>query len=271
MPSFTGKTFSNFYKNLLGINQSSNTGVDATTRTVQDGAGNNTAISLSDDVLQVQPQTDDTTGAVLVKNKGGTNLFVVDTTNSLVKAGTAQVNVLTNTVSFGVHDANSSVAGTHYIMSAGTLLHASGAGSFTPPALGTGTNPSTSLTITTDAVHEIATYWMTPFAITLDEVTLMARCEGDTTMNFHLMSFDVVTGAGSTSGNLSNGVYNATSGTTDPDSLSPIVVENDRVSISNLTIENANIANDKIMIATFENVGGTDDVSVHLQITYHAQ
>ena len=37
MPTFTGKTFASFYKNLLGINQASNTGVDATTRVVQDG------------------------------------------------------------------------------------------------------------------------------------------------------------------------------------------------------------------------------------------
>ena len=91
MPSFTGKTFSNFYKNIFGINQSSNTGVDATTRAVQDGAGNNTSISLSDDVLSVQPNTDNTTGTMLVKNQGGSNILAVDTTNSLVKVGASQV------------------------------------------------------------------------------------------------------------------------------------------------------------------------------------
>ena len=49
MPSFTGKAFANFYKNILGINQTGKTGVDTSTRNVQDGAGNNTALMLSDD------------------------------------------------------------------------------------------------------------------------------------------------------------------------------------------------------------------------------
>ena len=44
MPTFVNKTFASYFKNLLGMNQSSNTGVDATTRAVQDGAGNNTSI-----------------------------------------------------------------------------------------------------------------------------------------------------------------------------------------------------------------------------------
>ena len=66
MPTFTGKTFASFYKNILGLNQSSNTGVDATTRVVHDGAGNSTSVSLSDDVLQVQPVNDDTTGTFLI-------------------------------------------------------------------------------------------------------------------------------------------------------------------------------------------------------------
>ena len=84
MPSFTGKTFSSFYKNIFNINQSGNTGVDATTRTVQDGAGNDSAISLSDDVLSVKPVNDDTTGTMLVQTSGGSNILAVDTTNSIV-------------------------------------------------------------------------------------------------------------------------------------------------------------------------------------------
>ena len=82
MPTFTGKTFASFYKNILGISQASNTGVDATTRAVQDGAGQTTSVSLSDDVLSVQPVNDDTTGAMLVKSQGGSNILAVDTDKS---------------------------------------------------------------------------------------------------------------------------------------------------------------------------------------------
>ena len=87
MPTFTNKTFSSFYKNIPNINQSTNTGVDSTTRVLHDGAGNSFSISLSDDVLSVQPVNDDTTGTMLVKNQGGSNILAVDTTNSKVLMG----------------------------------------------------------------------------------------------------------------------------------------------------------------------------------------
>ena len=91
MPSFTSKTFSTFYKNILGMNQTSNAGVDATTRTVHDGAGQNTSISLSDDVLSVQPVNDDTVATMLVKTQGGDNILAVDTDNSKVLVNAGQV------------------------------------------------------------------------------------------------------------------------------------------------------------------------------------
>ena len=92
MPTKTGKTVSSYYGNDLTIDQATNTGVDTTTCKVQDGFGNNTSCSLSDDVLSVQPINDDTTGTMLVKNSGGSNILAVDTTNSVVKAGASQLN-----------------------------------------------------------------------------------------------------------------------------------------------------------------------------------
>ena len=66
MPSFTGKTFSNFYKNILSTDQPANTGIDSSLARVQDGEGSNSAIFLSDDQLIVQPVNDDTTAAFRV-------------------------------------------------------------------------------------------------------------------------------------------------------------------------------------------------------------
>ena len=50
---------STFFNRILQINQSGNSGIDATTRNVQTGNGASTALSLSDDQVLVKPITDD--------------------------------------------------------------------------------------------------------------------------------------------------------------------------------------------------------------------
>ena len=82
MATFTGNPFSNFYKRILQISQTTNTGVDSTVRSVESGDGSPTSVSLSKNVAQVQPQATDTTGAFLVNNQGGSSILSVDTTNS---------------------------------------------------------------------------------------------------------------------------------------------------------------------------------------------
>ena len=107
MPTFEGTTFASFFKRIFQVSQTSNTGVDATTRAVQTGDGANTSLSISDDVLQVQPQNDNTTGAFLVKNQGGSNILAVDTTNSKVLTGASQVAANTQYANFGISSSGS--------------------------------------------------------------------------------------------------------------------------------------------------------------------
>ena len=107
MPTFQGNSFSNFFKRILQINQSSNTGVDSSTRNLQTGDGVNTAVSLSDDVLKVQPQNDDTTGTFVVANQAGNSILSVDTTNSKVLMGASQYALNTQYVHFGVTNVSS--------------------------------------------------------------------------------------------------------------------------------------------------------------------
>ena len=121
MPTFTGKTFASFYKNLLGLNQSGNTGVDATTRVIHDGAGQSTSVSLSDDVLSVQPQNDDTTGTFLVKNQGGSNILAVDTDNEKVLVGASQVSANTLVKEMGLYDF-SPTAGYHFPLISNSMM-----------------------------------------------------------------------------------------------------------------------------------------------------
>lgn len=263
MPSFTGKTFSNFYKNLLGMNQSSNTGVDATTRTVQDGAGNNTALSLSDDVLQVQPQTDNTTGAMLVKNQSGRNILAVDTTNSKVLAGESQVAVNTQYAYFGCSSsmALGAVAGTHYLIPFSTMAFSSAAVAF-----GTGTDPSTSYVISSNNTGDDITtsLWYVPDNITIDAIHFFAggnAASGDT-VNIHLMSFDIDKGAGAGKGDLSNGTVIA--GGADIASLG---YEN--IIYQATSPSSANVDGGKVIVATFESNGTNSDYACNIITKYH--
>ena len=87
MPTFSQTTFSSFWKRILQFGHSGNNGTPTSTTNIQSGDGVATSVSLSDDVLQVQPVNDNTTGAMLVKNQGGDNILAVDTSNSKVLAG----------------------------------------------------------------------------------------------------------------------------------------------------------------------------------------
>ena len=87
MPSFLSNTFSSFFNRILQFGHAGNTGTPTATTNIQAGDGVATSMNASDDVFSVQPQNDDTTGTMLVKNQSGSNIMVVDTTNSTVLSG----------------------------------------------------------------------------------------------------------------------------------------------------------------------------------------
>ena len=224
MPSFTGKTFSSFYKNILGIDQSSNTGADATTRNVQDGAGNNTVLSLSDDQLAVKPVNDD--GAVLkVTNAAGNIILAVNTTDSIVRAGASQVAANTQYTHFGMaFNAVTAAAmsdDTHYAVPFNGMPFS--ADTIANYAMGTATTssfndtePATSLTIATTAQSIIQTYWYVMDDITIDRVVWWQGADAATGSSTaaYLMGYNTVDATtASTGGDLSSGVKLASSST----------------------------------------------------------
>ena len=91
MGTIQGNPFSGFFKRILQIGRSGNNGVALATYNVQSGDGVATSISLAHDVLQVQPQSNNTTGAMTVKNLGGDTILAVDTLNTKVLVGASQV------------------------------------------------------------------------------------------------------------------------------------------------------------------------------------
>ena len=267
MPSFAQTAPSTWWKRLCQVNQSTNTGVDATTRNLQTGDGASSSINFSDDVLMIQPQNDDTTGTFLVKENGGDNILTVDTTNSKVLAGASQVAVNTLFKEFAVYDL-SPVAGTHHLMSTQTGLTSAGATTdLVVSSNGTGTNPSTTVTVTSASSSIVPHYWYLSNNITVDQVQVILACDAASTVNLHLNSYSVVTGSGSTAGDLTSGTVNASSG--GAGSLSPITVGPGRISITTLTLDSADINSGKVVLANIENVGGTDDVTAQLIVKYH--
>ena len=263
MPTFTGKTFASFYKNLLGINQTTNTGVDTTTRVVHDGAGNSTSVSLSDDVLKVQPVNDSTTGTLLCNTSGGDTILAVDTTDSKVLVGASQIAANTQYAYFGITSsaAISAVAGTHYLIPFSTMTFSSAIIAF-----GTGADPSTSYDVSANNNGDDLTVclWYDPDKITVDAVHLLSggsAASGDT-INIHLLSFDIDKGAGVGKGDLSNGAVIA--GGADIASLG---YEN--IIYQTTAPHAADVDAGKVIVASFESNGTNSDYAINITVKYH--
>ena len=269
MGSFTGSALKDVYKDILHTSNS-NTGLSTTIKQITCGDGDGTSLYLSNRNAKVQPSADTTTNTVIY-DADGNALVTVDSTNDLVKAGVGQHIVNTQFRIFGIFDL-SVAAGTHYPLHASPLMYDSslwGQGAIASSAWGgAGTNPVTSLTLSSAIEKFTPVIWLLQTNITLDQINYIVTCNGSSTANIHLMSYDMQTGSGSTAGDLSNGAVLAQTGSAD-DSLSPVTVGDDRASNGTLTINTANVDSGKVLVAFIENVGNTADVSIQLNIKYH--
>tara|TARA_R110000824_G_scaffold204023_1_gene388712 strand:+ start:766 stop:1554 length:789 start_codon:yes stop_codon:yes gene_type:complete len=262
MPTKTGKPYSTFYGNDLAVNQSSNTGIDATTRVIHDGLGQSTSISLSDDVLSVQPVNDNTTGSMLVKNQGGSNILAVDTTNSLVKVNNSQVNATTSYQTFSTTSADFSgvVDDKHYACQAS---HGTVQGVI---SIGTGTNPDTSVTVSSTADDLVDCLWYLPDAVTIDGVYVFSGADAATgdTLRFHLMSYAIDVGGTSTSGDLSSGIVLA-------DGADITNAGYEQAYYQSMTIQSADVSAGRVILFTFRPDSINSDYSINARVKYHIQ
>ena len=264
MAGLTGKTIASNYKSLLRVNDDTN-GVDAAVENVTDGEGTASALGLSDDAVQVKPQNDDTTSTFTVKDKAGNNLLLVDSTNDLVKVNGGQDYANTMYAHFGTPSAGAAniLANNHYAIPFG---HALASELWYLPTLGTGTDPSASLTVdgTSNGLKaaEIGTcLWHVPDAISIDSVTHIEGADaatGDTT-RMHLMSYTFNSGV---SGVLTDGVVVASS--------SDITNAGyEQVYKSNWTVNSASVAANKVIACTFRADSVNSDYSLNVIIKYH--
>ena len=270
MPTFTGKTFASFYKNILGIDNSSHTGIGSFADRIQDGAGNNTAIRLSDDQLAVAPNNDDTTNTLNVMNTDGNSVLAVDTTNSKVLIGASQVAANTQYAHFGITYAGSVsfTADTHFAIpfeisaDGGTTFYFE-MGSSTSSSFND-TNPASSLTITNSAYAVVNCYWYVMDDITIDAVKWLhaADTASGEDAAAHLMAYTVDTANGSTGGDLSNGVVVA-------DGATITNAGYEQIYYQAMTVQSANVDAGKVILFTFASDTISSDYSINATVKYH--
>ena len=257
--ALTNKTIASTYGDILQVDNSGS-GRTANGTVVKDGLGQSTALTLGGDKIKITPSSDSTT-ALTVETAGGTDLLVVDSTNSAVKLGSTQTYANTQIQRFMVTDTGTT-DGQHMSM----FVDSAWVG-LSPLDFGTGTDPATTYTLGSSELNAnalVGATWYIPAAITIDEVRVIAGGEAADTINFHLYSYDMASGTGSGAGDLSDGTLLAHNGST-------LTIGNDRVTTTTLTVDSANVAADKVVIATFENVGATTDVTAQLIVKYHYQ
>ena len=268
MPTFTGKTFASFYKNILGLNQSANTGVTTAASAVQDGAGQDTAILMSDDALVVVPNNDNLTETFVVSNASGNHILAVDTANSKVLGGASQTALNTQYAHFGIDHSGSAgfIADTHMAVPFG-LSESSVSyltmGSSTSSSFND-TDPVTSLTTTTSAMYVVNMFWHVMDNITVDAVKWWSASDTATgdDVAAHLMAYTVDTGNGSTSGDLSSGVVVA-------DGATITNAGYEQVYYQAMTIQSADVDAGKVILFTFASDTVNSDYGINATVKYH--
>ena len=260
MSSLTGSSLKNIYKDLLHTSNS-NTGIGSTIKQITCGDGDTTALHLSDRNLKIQPSTDTTTNSVIY-DASGNALLTVDSTNDLVKAGIGQHIVNTQYAHFGIGSGNSVFAGasanTHY------AVPFNGYANQALVSIGTGTNPDTSLSISTTADDVTCCLWYVMDNITIDRVIWWAGGDaaGNDTMRCHLQSFTIDSGNGSTSGDLSSGTVLADGG-----DISGAGYE--QAYYQQMTVQSADVDAGKVIMFIFRSDSVNSDFSINATIKYH--
>ena len=257
--ALTNKTIASTYGDILQADNSGS-GRTANGTNIKDGLGQSTALTLGQNKLHVKPSSDQT-DAVLIETSGGTDLLTVDTTNSAVKLGTTQSYANTQVQRFMVTDIGTT-DGQHM-----SMFVDSGWAGLTPLDFGTGTDPATTYTLGSSEANAnalVGSIWYIPAAITIDEVRVIGGGEAADAVNFHLFSYTIASGTGSDAGDLSSGTLLAHNGST-------LTTGNDRVTTTTLTVDSANVAADKVVLAFIENVGATTDLTAQLIVKYHYQ
>ncbi len=258
MGSLAGKSPANTYKSLLKVADETN-GVTGTLSNVEDGEGTSSSLNVSNSQTRINPSAN-TTATFRVNTADNTNLFIVDTNNSLVKVGTSQVSATTQLLEFSAMNYRPSSAGAHMVIGRGSQEYVS---SSQEQNLGTGTDPATSKDWTTSTQYQTTFLFPVPYNITIDACKALLSGDSDTdiVLNVHLMSYDMVNDGTTNDGNLSNGTVLADGQATS--------VDRSVIKTLDMTIQSSSVTSGKIIACFVENETNTDDINIQVQVKYH--
>ena len=254
--SLTGKSPSETYKDITYVDNSNN-GVTSTLKAIKTGEGSSSSLSVSDRSLQVKSATNNTT-ALDVQNASGTSKLLVDTTNNTVKANGVHVN--TQYAYFGKNNTDATmVANSHYAIPFGTVTYDAGY-----IIVGTGTDPDTSFTNSTEGHELVSKIWYVPDSITIDRVVWFSGADAATgdTLRCHLMSYDIDTDNGSTGGDLSSGTVLA-------DGADITNAGYEQTYYQQMTIQSADVSAGKAILFTLRSDSVNSDYTISATIKYH--
>ena len=260
MGSLAGKSPANTYKSLLKVADETN-GVSGSASQIEDGEGTSTCLQISTTVAHFKPASD-VNAALKVERANGDDLLTVDTNNSLVKVGTSQVSATTQLLTFSCFRLIPTGAGNHMFVPVHGMAEF-GTNQAQELANGGGTDPNTSVdkgATTDDTVNML---FNVPFNMTIDAVKVFASTDQDTdcTLNYHVMSYDMVADGTTNDGNLSNGTVLADGQATS--------VDRNVIKSTDLTIQNSSVTSGKVIACFVENETNTDDINLQVQVKYH--
>lgn len=260
MGSLAGKSPKDTYKSLLKVADETN-GVTGTLSTVEDGEGTSSSLSVSQGQIMIYPNSD-TIRTLRVRNASGTDLLVVDTSNSLVKVGTSQVSATTQLLTFSAFRLVPYGAGYHSFVPVHGMAEF-GVNQAQEVQGGSGADPNTSIDKTNQTDELVNMLFNVPFNMTIDAVKVFVSTDQDTdtTINVHLNSFDMVADGTTNDGNLTNGTVLA-------DGQATSVDRNVLKSID-LTIQSSSVTSGKVIACFVENETNTDDINIQVQVKYH--
>ena len=259
MGSLAGKSPKDTYKSLLKVTDETN-GVTTTPSVIEDGEGTATCLDVSANKFRVKPNSDNNEGFA-VKKSTGSNLFTVDTSNSLVKVGTSQVSATTQLINWLVYRLVPASAGNHYFVPLGGMEMGASVGS--EISAGSGTDPSTSFDTGNYTDELVLMVFPIPYNITIDACKALISTETDTdcTVNVHLLSFDMVNDGTTNDGNFSNGTVLADGQAT--------AVDRNVIKTLDLTVQSSSVTSGKVIACFVENETNTNDINIQVQVKYH--
>ena len=259
MGSLAGKSPANTYKSLLKVADETN-GVSDTISQIEDGEGTASSLSVTRSQLHVKGLAD-STGTLQVKKSGGASILKVDTSNNAVLVGSSLVNATTQLLTFSAYRL------VPYSSSHHTFVPVHGMSEFVQHVQeiqgGSGTDPNTTIDKTTTTDELVNMLFNVPFNMTIDAVKVFASTDQDTdcTLNYHLMSYDMVADGTTNDGNLSNGTVLADGQATS--------VDRNVIKSTDLTIQSSSVTSGKVIACFVKNETNTDDINLQVQVKYH--